>query len=218
MPALINQVIGATPDNVELIRDQIAAILKIELTNQQVLTSKPQPRVFVERDNPWGQFAEDGDTKQPIIHVGFDSESFDGAASNAVERQKVEAIYQIDCYGYGVSADDASGHKPGDQTAALECQRALRLVRNILMSAPYTYLGLRKTVWRRWPQTLTMFRPEMGDRPAFHVVAGRFSLGVHFNELSPQVTGEPLETLSVEVIRAGTGEVYLRADYPQPEE
>jgi hypothetical protein len=215
MPALINEVIGGTLDNVEIIRDQIAGILKVELANQAVLTGNPQPRVFLERSNPWGMFLEGRATEPPLINVWFDTLTYDGAASNIVERQKAEATYNIDCYGYGISAEDSAGHLPGDQTASLECQRTLRLVRRILMSAHYTYLALRGLVWKRWPQNVSVFQPQVDNRAVQNVVAGRFALSVQFNELSPQITGGPLETLSVEVYRALTGELLMRADYPE---
>lgn len=215
MPALINEPIGNTLDNVEIVRDQIAAILAVEFANQAQLTGKPQPRVFLERSNPWGAFLDAGASAQPIVNVWLDQLSYDGAASNVVERQKAEATFNIDAYGYGVSIGNDSGHDPGDQTAALECQRALRLVRRIIMSAHYTYLGLRGTVWKRWPQSISMFQPQSDGRAAQNIVAGRLALSVSFNELSPQIAGEPLETLSLEVFRAPSGELLMRADYPE---
>jgi hypothetical protein len=59
-----------------------------------------------------------------------------------------------------------------------------------------------------------MFQPAQDNRQAQHVVAGRLALQVTFNEFSPQVTADVLETLSIEVFRATTNELYLRADYP----
>ena len=114
--------------------------------------------VFLRRGHNLGEL--------PIVNVWFDTLTYDGAASNIVERQKIEATYNIDCYGYGVSVEDGSGHMPGDQTASLECQRALRLVRRILMSAHYVYLGLRGVVWKRWPQSVSMLQPQIDDRAA----------------------------------------------------
>lgn len=214
MPALLDLDLGATLDSVEIVRDQIAAILKVELANQATLTGRPQPRVFVERASPWGVFAEGSRSEPPVVNVALESMSYDGQASNIVERQKCEATYFIDAYGYGVSVEGDSGHSPGDQTAALEAQKALRLVRRILMAGPYTYLGLRGLVWRRWPQSVSMFQPQFDTRNTQHVVAGRLTLQVQFNELSPQTAGEPLETLTVEVTRSTTGEVLIAAQYP----
>jgi hypothetical protein len=213
MPALLELI--DKRDNVEIIRDQIAAILKVELTNQEVLApAQAQPRVFVERSNPWGEFIDAPAASQSIINVWHDSSNFDASASNIVERQKCAATYNIDCYGYAASSADGAGHTPGDQAAAFECQRAVRMARNILMSAHYTYLGLRGLVWKRWPQTISMFQPQLDNRAAQRVVGGRLAFQVSFNEFSPQVTGELLELVSTEVLRAETGELYLRADYP----
>jgi hypothetical protein len=220
MPALINELISKV-DNVEIVRDQIGAILKLELANQAILSGNPQPRVFVERTNPWGMFIDAEPTALPILNVWFETESFDGKASNIVERQAAEATFNIDAYGYGVSIDDGAigstegGHTPGDQAAVFDCQRTLRLARNILMSAHYTYLGLRGLVWKRWPTSITMLQSASDERAAQHISGGRLALQVTFSEFSPQVTGDVLETLSIEVLRANTAELYLRADYPK---
>lgn len=219
MPALIAELITKR-DNVEIIRDQIAAILAVELANQSLLSGNlPYPSVFIERSQPWGQFLEATAAMPPVINVWFDSEAFEGASSNVVERQKSEAVFNVDCYGAGVSQDDGNptgGHDPGDLQAALEAQRAVRLARNILMAGAYTYLGLRGVVWKRFPQTISMFQPQLDNRGVQRIVGARLALMVHFNELSPQVQGEPLETLMIEVFRAGTGQLYLRAQYPTP--
>lgn len=211
MPALIDTLL-ATPDNVEVVRDQIAAILKLEIDHQGVLGLSPVPRVFSERSNPWEIPSND----VPIINVWFDTESFDGAASNVVERQKCDGTFNVDVYAFGTSKKTAGGHTPGDELAALRCLRTLRLCRQILMSAHYTYLGLRGIVWKRWPQTLGMFRPPTDDHSAQNIVAGRLALVVSYNEFSPQVEGDVLETLTVEVKRAETGELYFSAQYPTP--
>ncbi len=204
-------------DNVEIIRDQVAAILKVELAHQQTLTDELQPRVFVERSNPWGDFLEvEGlPAAAPIINVWFEGETFDGGASNIVERQTAEGTFNVDCYGYGASADDgASGQIPADLTAALEAQRAVRLARNILMAGVHTYLGMRGVVGKRWPQSIQMFQPQIDNRAAQRIVGARLALMVRFNEFSPQVAGEELETILLQVRKAGTGELFLSAEYP----
>jgi hypothetical protein len=217
MPALITEIIDKI-DNAEIIRDQIAAILTVELANQGLLTGQPQPSVFIERSNPWGQFlVPELPAVQPIINVWWDSSTFEEAQSNVVERQKSETVYNIDCYGVGTSSDVVgAGHLPGDEQAAREAQRAVRLARNILMAGAYTYLGLRGLVWKRFPQTISLFQPQVDNRAAVRVVAARLALQVHFNEFSPQVVGEVLETLMVDILRKETGELLLRAQYPNP--
>ena len=211
-------------DNFEVIRDQIAAIITTETANQQILAlaAAKNPdlwklRVFAERANPWEQFLNTQDDKSPIVNVWYDNSSFDGAASNVVERQKAEGVFNIDCIGFGVSENNpAGGHTPGDKDAALTSQRALRLVRNILMSAEYTYLGLRGLVWQRMPQSVTSFQPQLGDQGAQQIVGTRLALRVAFNEFSPQYTPETLELLSIDVLRTEDGQIVLEADYEYP--
>lgn len=212
-------------DNSELVRDELAAILLAETASQQALALGADPaqdpdlwklRVFVERSNPWEEFldATDGDLDTtPIVNVALDNVSYDPRASNSIQRQKATAVYNIDCYGCGISAADGAGHSPGDESAALEAQRCARLVRNILMAEVYAYLGMRGTVWGRWPQSLTMFQPQMEGRSLQRIAAVRFALQVDFNEFSPETQGELLELISVRVRRAETGEVFFDADF-----
>jgi hypothetical protein len=217
MPAQILELITKV-DNFEIIRDQIAAILTVELANQKTLSGGvPQPLVFVERSNPWGQFIEAAEVMPPIINVWFDSETFDESTSNVVERQTTAGIFNIDCYGAAVSLDDpAGGHQPADLAAALEAQRTGRLARNILMAGVYTYLGLRGLVGKRFPQSLSMFQPQLDNRAVQRVVGARLALQVHFNEFSPQYVGVELETLMIDVLRQETGQLLIRAEYPNP--
>lgn len=228
MPAQIPDLIDKQ-DTFEIIRDELAAILLTESTRQVELAELDERntdlwrlRVFTERSNPWEEFqdpaAVDDDTPPPfvppIVNITFSDETFDMSASNLVERQKATATFNIDCYGYGVAQDDPDGgHRPGDADAALECHRAVRLVRNILMSGPYTYLGLRGTVWKRSIQSITAFRPQSDEQAVQQVAAARIALQVEFNEFAPQFKGEPLALVSLTVKRAETGEIYLTAKY-----
>ena len=207
-------------DNFERVRDEIAAILAVEVANQKALAvaAGKDPdnwdlRLYSERSIPWSILTEDGDTGAPVVNVWFDNLNFDESASNVVARQKANATYNIDCYGGGVSAETAEGHTSQDKAAALDAQRALRLVRNILMAGEYTYLGLRGMVWRRFVTTETVFQPSIGDQPAFGIVGARLTLQVQFNEYAPQVPAETLESLAVEVTRAADGAVLINADF-----
>lgn len=222
MPALIKELIDKV-DNFERIRDQIGAILKVEQAAQQqlALDNGKNPklsklRVFVERSNPWSEFADQPDPRSnepkddtsPIVNVWFGAADVDEKASDVVEKQKYDGVFNIDCYGYGVStASLDGGHDPGDARSAFEAHRAARLVRNILMAGHYAVLGLKKIVARRMVVKIQPFKPEMDDRPAQHVDGCRVVLGVDFKELSPQVKGEPLESMSIEVTRIETGEL-----------
>lgn len=211
-------------DSFEIVRDQIAAILAIEVASQMVIASSElknpddwKLRIFSERSNPWEQFLNDQIDKSPLVNVWFDSSNFDMSSSNIVERQKSEGTFNIDCYGFGLSKDDgAAGHIPGDKEAALEAHRAIRLVRNILMAAIYTYLDLRGLVWQRWIQSITVFQPQQDGLQIQNIVGARMAFRVAFNEFSPQVEGEILELLSAKVKRADDGEIVIEADYEYP--
>lgn len=209
-------------DSFEVIRDQIAAILTTEVASQIALATtagKPNPddwklRIFTERSNPWEQLLNEQNDRSPIVNIWYDNSNFAPGKSNILERQASETVYNIDCYGYGLSKDDGgTGHIPGDKEASFEVQKALRLIRNILMAAEYTYLGLQGLVWQRWPQSITVFQPQLDGRQMQQIVGARLALRVVFNEFSPQVEAETLELLSVDVIRAEDGEIVLEADY-----
>lgn len=213
-------------DNFEIIRDQIAAILATETANQQALATAAAKdpddwklRIYTERSNPFEMFLNGNPVTDvsPIVNIWYDNSNFDPKASNVSERQKAEGVFNIDCYGYGVAQDVAAGgHSPGDKAAALEVQRAVRLVRNILMSAEYTYLGLRGTVWGRWPQSITAFQPQLDALQVQQISGARIALIVVFNELSPQVAGETLELVANTVKREDDGEILLLANYEYP--
>lgn len=213
-------------DTVEIVRDQVAALLAIETAAQVALATtagKSNPddwklRVYQERSNPWENLpGKDGDTS-PIVNVWWDSSTFDKSASNIVERQKTVATFNVDCYGYAQSANAvAGGHTAGDQGAAEAVQRAVRLVRNILMAGEYTYLGLaRGIVWQRWIDAITMMQPQQNNQNVHHVVAARLAFSVGFNEFSPQVPPETLELLTTEVRRTEDDQIVILADYEYP--
>ena len=81
------------------------------------------------------------------------------------------------------------------------------------MSAEYTYLGLRGLVWRRWPQSVTVFQPQLDGQAVQNLIGARMALQVDFNEFSPQVTGDDLEFVSIDVHRTEDGEIVLETDY-----
>lgn len=216
------------PDNAELVRDTIAAILLVESANQQDLARAAEKdpdlwrlRVFRERSNPWDEFI--GDPKDPafdrapIVNIRWEKTVTDASSSNVVDRQKVSGTYWLDCYGYGVSGETADGHAAGDELAQKEAHRAARLVRSILMAGAYTYMGLQKTVWRRWCEGAQSFEPPRAQTPAQHVQAMRVAMRVDFNETSPQTQGTPLALINVTVKRADNGELTLfEASFPTP--
>lgn len=208
-------------DNSEIIRDQIAAILVLESAEQQALAvtelKDPEPwrlRVYAERSNPW---ETDPDDFAPIVNVWFEKSEVVPRASDVIERQTYSGTFNIDVYGYGQSRPDGSGHVPGDEEAAKEAQRGVRLCRNIVMSSVYTYLALRGVVARRMVDAVQVFQPQANNDNVAQVVGARVSLRVDFLEFAPQYVGQPLELLTARVHRAErTGEIIINADYTYP--
>lgn len=207
-------------DTVEIVRDQIGAILTTEVASQMALATAASRdpddwklRIFLERSNPWEIFPTKTSDTSPIVNVWWTDSTFERGASNIVERQKSTATFNVDCYGYGVSKATPGGHQCGDQDAAEEVHRAIRLVRNILMAAEYTYLGMQKTVWRRWTSSISIFQPQQDDQNVHQIVGARLSFQVEFSEFSPQVQAETLELLSVDVHRTEDNEIVINADY-----
>lgn len=213
-------------DNSEVVRDQIVAILALEVANQKALATAAGKDpdlwdfgVFTERSTPWealfDESAEGVVSETPLVNVWYDSSNFPGDKGDTIERQKSDTIYNIDCYAAAVSANDrtGTGHTPGDLQASLNAQRVIRLVRNIIMAGENTYLQLRGTVWSRWFQSVNSFQPQLSDRPAIHVIGARMALAVGFNEFSPQTTPEDLETLVLAVSLDPAGKAIVDAEY-----
>lgn len=219
--ALIDKV-----DALEAVRDQIAGVLAVEVASQKALavTAGKDPllwdlRVYIERADPWNMFlsAPDPVTARaettPLVHVSYDRSDFDEEGSDLVERQKSASVFFIDVYGYGVAQDVSSGgHRPADKMAREERDRAMRLVRNILMSANYFDLGMSGFVYARWTVSIEAFHlRDDNDRssPIAHIGASRLTLRVVHEEVSPQVAGRVFEMASIVVTRPD-GRVLLR--------
>ncbi len=223
MPATIDELIDKV-DRSEEIRDQIAAILVVESARQQALATEANKnpklwklRVFVDTANPLAEYeaAENQNNLAPAVNVWFDESSVDAKASSVVDKQKYAGTFNVDCYGCGIGSDvTGGGHIAGDKLAASEAQRAARLVRNILMSGHYTYLGFeRGVIARRMVTSVKVFQPQIDNRQVHHVVGVRLTLGVDYVETAPQVQGQPLEVIHVECKRAATGEILFEAQY-----
>lgn len=208
-------------DGFEIVRDKIATILATNIVAQKALATAASEdptlwdiRIFTERSDAWEQWLNDQSDTRPICNVWYDGSDFSKSTGNVIGRQKSDTIFNIDLYGYGQSADvDAGGHTPGDKEAAFEVHRAIRLIRNILMAAQYTYLELRGTVWGRWMPSIKIFQPEYNGVAIQKVVAARISFEVGFNELSPQVEEETLEYLSITAKRSEDGEIMVVTDF-----
>jgi hypothetical protein len=210
-------------DSFELVRAKLATILLEETAAQQVLAHAAaldpnlwKLRVFTERSNPWAEFKDSDEPQTPIVNVWFENMPFAKAASNMVSRQKGVATFHLDCYGFGFAKGTDQGHTSAEVMASDEASRAVRLVRNILVSGFYVYLGFpqantlpagqEQIVRGRWPASMTAFQPAQDDRPVVRVNAIRLDLEVEVNEFSTEYVGETIETITAGFTRTGGGE------------
>jgi hypothetical protein len=194
-------------DTNEIVRDQIAAIITVELARQRALAaaaSKSQVPytidVYAERLRPWELLSdEDGDeaSEMPLVNISFDNDTFDNKGSDTVGNQKAKGIFYIDCYGHKNSYINSKGVKiHGDSLTSRESDRVAALIRNIIMAGEWTYLGLQGSVFRRYILRREKFIPSDREGRFFEtVVSTRMTLEVEYKEYSPQNPGVDLELL-----------------------
>jgi hypothetical protein len=177
--ALITELIE-TPDNVEKVRDQIAAILSLELQNQFTLASEAGKsnaadydiKIYVENARPYDTT---GDEIVSLVNVVL--QEVTALHSNPrIGDQKEQAIFHIYCIANGNTIGDFRD----DRSATFRAWKIMRFVRRILMSEPYTYLGIRKTVTSRTFTKMEAGTPNVQAAQAFTVV--RASFEVQFTE------------------------------------
>lgn len=210
-------------DTFELVRDKVAQILADESANQMVLAAGAgfppaewKLDVYTERSNPWEKWLNDTSqtNNAPIVNVWFSSDNFDMAQGNVVESQAATGTINVDCIGFGVSRPDGSGGQIiGDELAAKEAARAVRLARNILMASQYTYLDMRGLVARRWVESRAFQQPQLGEQSVQKIVGARLALGVKYLELAPQYQGQLLEQVGIDLLRASDGRVLAQLEY-----
>lgn len=219
------------PDNRELVRDQVAAILKVESDAQAVMAEAAAKdpnlwrlRVFTERSSPWNAFSDlDPEKRLPIINVWIENSSFEKPRSNPISSQTATGTVHIDCYGFGTAEETVEGHDSADLVAVREAERACRLARKIIMSGPYFVLGFPQentlpvgqpqVCSGRWVTGITSFQPSQAEQPVDRVAAIRIDLEVTYSEHGPEYVGQPLEILALSVMRDANNE-WFSATYP----
>lgn len=221
MSALITTLIDKQDSN-EIIRDQIAAILAIEIENQQTLAiavdKDPDDYtfdVYIEKSKPW----EAGE--MPLVNIIFDNDRFDNKNSNRVDRQHAVGTFHIDCYGRKDTTDDESG----DELSSREADRIARFVRNILMAGEYIYLALGyrelgtglNIVTSRYIMRREKFQPDINSETYENVVACRITIEVEYDELSPQAEMEDFELLIHSCIRDDDDKIYFVTEHDMTE-
>lgn len=148
--AEINELLS-TPDNIETIRDTVAAILAIELEHQHELAVEAgdvnardyDVGVYVENDDPIQQVNADSNPF-PLVNVSIDATDSD-KGSTTVNKHNMTTKIMLDVYATGnTSSSEDAGTK-----ASLKAWKTARLVRNIIGAEPYTYLSLQGVVTGR---------------------------------------------------------------------
>ena len=203
----------STPDTVEIIRDQIAAILLLELSNQKNLAEQAHLTdaadydiaVYLEKQFPVD--VAGGSEKFPAVNVQLIQSDYANGSSQ-VDANKRTAVFYLDCYGCG-----NAGNADTDNAAVIKAWKVGRLVRNIIAAGQYTYLGMRTDknkpgVCSRKIRSLSTGVPSGIVNGAYQVVICRLELEVSFYEFSPQASGVKYELYDF-VCRDPDGKVYF---------
>lgn len=199
-------------DNAEIIRDQIAAILAIEVAKQITLATAAGKNpdlysfsTYIERSKPWIS------GEMPLVNVFFDSDRFDNKGASLVNKQTTVGTFIIDYYG----KKDTTSSNSGDELASKEADRVARIARNILMAGEYAYLALgsrelgvgSNIVSYRTMLTREKFQPDQRNEATENIVACRLKLEVGYIETSPQASTVDFELLITSCKRASDGKV-----------
>jgi hypothetical protein len=199
------------PDNVEKIRDHIAFIIKGEAQNQYAIAQEQGVldaddfnfKVFVENARPYD--VDDFPTVEPIINIMLQkTETVDG--NSRMGPQKYKATFIIDCIVFGndfneiVTSDEIlnGAAKIDRRAAAIRAWKTARVIRTILMSEQYLYLGLRGVIGSRIIKSIETGVPEMGG-DVFTVVTARTTLEVQLLERSIGTQGPIIEEINFAV-------------------
>ncbi|MBQ0165512.1 MAG: hypothetical protein KBT02_00205 [Treponema sp.] len=187
------------PDAFEIIREQIAGILDLEMENQyQMAVTDGDPvaedykvTTYIENDEP---LAAGSDLNIfPIVNVWLD-QTRNESGSAKVNTTKETATYRIDLYAIGNYDGKFAGRK-----ASLKAWKLARCVRRILKSDAYTYLLLRGLVSGTEIKSMEGGAPNMADS-AVKVSQVRITLDVTFDQNAPRTTGEILEIIPVTIL------------------
>jgi hypothetical protein len=194
------------PDNVEKIRNHIAFIIKGEAQSQYTIAQEQgEPdaddynfRVFIENARPYDTGEEAA--VEPLINIMLQkTETVDG--NPRMGPQKYKATFIIDCIAFGNDA----GEERDDCAAAARAWKAARVIRRILMSEQYLYLGLRGVIGGRLIKSIETGVPENGGA-AFTIITARITLDVQFIEQAIGTTGPIIEEIHF-TVEPESGEV-----------
>ncbi len=202
----------SNPDNIEVIRDQIAALLALDLEHQfELAVEDNDPNaadydvdVFVESDDPLQYVDDDTDESNPFpcVNVSIDSSGGDGGTAS-VNKQTMTAQFFIDCYATGnTSSTEDFGTK-----ASLKAWKTARLVRRIIRAEPNTYLRLRGVVGK------VSFKFQSGEpnspQSAIRVKMVRITLSVEYVE-DVEITDGVIDWEASGIVTDGSGRIIVQ--------
>lgn len=198
------------PDNCEVLRDQISAIIALEMENQFELAKTDEDpvaddyncAVFVENDEPW-QAGEERDLF-PLVNISLESVKRDKEAS--VNDRSNVATFNIDCYQEGNRTGKFAG-----RTAVIKAWKLARCIRRILKSDHYTYLKLRGIVSKKSILSMQGGYPAGMENSAVKVAVVRVVLEVTYDEEAPRTSGPGFEIMPV-VISDDNGQVVINIE------
>ena len=139
------------PDNIEIIRDQIAALLAVDFAHQAELAAEAGVRsrrdydvaVYVENENPLQYVDDEGPESNPFPCVNVSVESSDGQrGTGSVNNQNMVATVYLDVYATG----NTGSNEDFGMRAGLKAWKTARLCRRILRAEKNTFLRLRGIV------------------------------------------------------------------------
>ena len=208
----INELLS-TPDNVEIVRDQICGILALETAHQFELaeaageSSKDDYniKVYLENDHPWELQTEEDESVFPLVNVSLVGDTRQKGTDDR-NKSNMTATFNIDCYATGTF--DGDGRL--GRMATVKAWKTARIIRNILCAANYSYLGLRGVVLSRAVNSRTTGMPSQ-QSAAGRVCIVRVVMTVDLIEHSPQVEGVEISPISLEILD-DTGLVIVNMD------
>jgi hypothetical protein len=202
---LINTLITGK-DNIEFIRDRIAAILSLELQNQKQLAQEIEfpdaaqydVSIYVENAHPY----ETSNKQLPLrfVNVMLPKASLISGGRSGV--QKEQAVFWLDCAATG--NDTASLWN--EKSAVCRAWAVSRLVRNILMSDAYLYLAMRGIVGSRAVTAMDAGAPQSDAGEAVQFAVVRLTFEVQFAERFLEQEGPVIEQIDYD-ISPETGEL-----------
>jgi hypothetical protein len=160
-------------------------------------------RVFIENARPYDTEGEPPVT--PLLNIMLQKAApMDG--NPRIGAQKEKAVFVIDCIAFGNDGGEAWNEK----VAAARAWKAARVIRRIIMSEQYAYLGSRGVIGSRNITSIETGVPENGGA-ALSIVTARIILEVQFMECAISAPGTILEAINF-TLDPSSGEVLINED------